>query len=303
MIYPFNQVEERKLRILYEFLISKGKNLYFNEYEEMIKNYNSIVFNNGETFFTVWKDDVVKGTLGLITKDIKEKGEAFVTGINIAEGDKGYVRELLERAIHHLEPYKPRRIILGVHSGREYLMDYIEASGFEQIYRAVVLRLESEKMQKGGSLADSLRFEGLAEENKGDFKHIHNEAFRNSPNGSMLEDEQIEEVLQEFKAGGAITGVCYFDEKPAGIFELRVKGGIGWIDAIGVHPAFWGKGIGKSLLFYSVGALKKAGAEDIKLMVMSANKTAYDLYKACGFGGEETVSYWFERTMRQEGAK
>ena len=297
MIYSFNQLSKQQLGELYRFIASVATNLHFDSYDGMVENYTSIVFNSGRGFFSVWDEGQIKGTLGLITKEIDEKGDAFITGIYMNEEDKVYIRALLEHGLMYVRPFNPQRVLLGIHESRKYLMDYVTEAGFQKVYQAVVLTLSSEEKLQEIAIRDSICFEDLSEDNKAHFKEVHNEAFRSSPNGSVLEDRQVEDMLKEFYKGEALIGLCYDGDEAAGIYEMRMKGRIGWIDGIGVHPELWGKGVGKAMLAHGVDKLRKAGAGEIKLIVMSTNKAAYELYKTYGFTEEKVMSYWYERQL------
>jgi len=296
-IYSFADLTEGQRRELYDFIIKLGSNYYFNNYDEFIGSYTGPVFNRGTTFYSLWDGELIKGTIGIITKDVSEKGEVIITVINISEHDKANFTMLLEKSIEDSIKVGPRKLKLGINSNKKYLISAAKALGFSEVYKAIILKLSSNENFKMVKTHENIIFENLSEENKLDFKGVNNKGFLNSPNGAMLTDEEIDEKLLKNKQNPNLAGICYLNHEPVGIYELKTVDQVGWIEAIAITPKWQGNGLGKVLLKKAVDVLYDLGAEEIKLFVISSNKTAYDLYLKYGYKEEKVTSYWFEMTV------
>jgi ribosomal protein S18 acetylase RimI-like enzyme len=141
---------------------------------------------------------------------------------------------------------------------------------------------------------DDKRFKQLCPDNIKDYQRVENAAFLQAPNGGMIEDEELQDLLDEY-CGTNMAGIFYEDDKPAGTYTLRIKDNIGWIDSIGVDPQFQRRGIGRKLLFKSVKVFQDAGVEKIELSVFNINTRAVDLYLKSGFQIESEHSIWYEK--------
>ena len=82
------------------------------------------------------------------------------------------------------------------------------------------------------------------------------------------------------------------DEQPIGFAWLKLEGGVGEIEPIGVLPAYQGKGNGRFLLQTAIKQLYERGATQVKIGVWCENETAVLLYKSVGFHHRETLTYY-----------
>jgi len=297
-IHSFRNLTEEQTKKLYNYIVNFGSNSYFENYDEMVRDYNGPVFNKGTTHFSLWDDNIVKGTIGIITKDVEEKGEVFITSINVLEQDKDAFKILLEKGIEESIKVNTKTMKIGVRSNKKYLLPIVEESGFKAVYEAVTLRLKTRDDLHRTEIDDKITFENLSEENKMDFKDVHNGGFLHTPNGAILTGQQIDEMLQNIDEKLYIIKICYMNNEPVGIYELKLKGQVGWIEAIAVSPKCQGKGLGKLLLKEAVDNLLECGAEEIKLIVISSNERAYKLYLKYGFDVEKIMSQWFEKSVK-----
>ncbi|MCT4509723.1 MAG: GNAT family N-acetyltransferase [Tepidibacter sp.] len=295
MIYSFRELSKEQRKKLYCFIKEFGFNFYFNTYEEMLSNYSGVLFDNGKSYFTLWDKEEIKGTIGVISKDIKENGEIFFASINIYENNQKYFEKLLKYSIEYAKKYNPNKIKLGLKPNSKHIMSTVKKIGFREVYKAVILRLECSEKLNSIEIHNSINFENLSDKNKDVYKVINNESFRNSPNCGVMTDKEIKELLKKRNEKSLIVGIIYSNEEPVGIYELHIQEGIGWVDTIGILPKFQGNKFGKILLKKSINILKQFEVEDIKLIVISSNNIGYSLYKKYGFVDDEILSYWFEK--------
>ena len=68
------------------------------------------------------------------------------------------------------------------------------------------------------------------------------------------------------------------------------------IHALGVHPDFTGKGVGRSMVEEAVRIAAENGARALRLDVLDTNEPAQKLYCRCGFGYRGTAKLYYENT-------
>lgn len=294
IIKSFTELSIDEKKRLYDYIISIGCSHYFDNFKEMVKDYIGIVFNYGESHFSLWDDVEVRGTLAVITKEVKEKGEAFITGINIREEDSRHFSLLLDRGLNYISTLEPEIIKLGIYTSISYLIPVVLEHGFNEVYKAMIMRYKGGSSVVDGS-ARAVEFQSICEDNKKVFQSIHNRAFIKSPNGSIQTDEQLEDIMREYKDCPQLAGVCLYEGRPSGMYELSIKNSTGWIECLAVDPDHWGMGIARELLGKSVKILLTSGAEEVKLFVISSNTRAVNLYERNGFIQEKVTSRWFEK--------
>lgn len=119
-----------------------------------------------------------------------------------------------------------------------------------------------------------------------------NAAFLDSPMGGQLSRKEVRKMKEEAQDPD-LLGVAYLQDKPFGIYNLDLKGSIGWIEGIGIAPAYRRKGLGEEILTRCMQLLKSKGATSFKLVVMSHNAAACKLYERTGFAIEKTLGHWY----------
>ena len=82
------------------------------------------------------------------------------------------------------------------------------------------------------------------------------------------------------------------DGEAVGEVQTSLQEGEGWITALGVTPAYRGRGLGRHLLLGAVAALRAAGIGPILLEVATDNRAALGLYHACGFRQISAYAYF-----------
>ncbi len=289
--YAFSELPENQRKEIYRLIESFDYKNNYGSFEEMVRFYGGVVFDYGNSFFSLWEDNKLIGTLGVISKDAEVRGEIFLVSINIKEKDIDKLGLLLSKAFDYCSGIKAR-FKLGVMHDRHYMIPAVEKSGFKETYRNLVMRYQ------GGAAAlqeeTEKCFKTLCPENIKDYQKVENAAFLQAPNGGMIEDEELQDLLDEYR-GTDMAGVFYEDGRPAGTYTLKVKDNTGWIESIGVFSGFQRRGIGRRLLFKSVKILQDADVENIKLSVFNINTRAVELYLKSGFQVESEHSIWFEK--------
>jgi mycothiol synthase len=112
----------------------------------------------------------------------------------------------------------------------------------------------------------------------------NNAAFEGHPeNGAWTVADVLERQARPwFNAEG--FRLWWADERVAGFCWTKRHGvDVGEIHVIGVHPAFQGRGLGRSILIEALWYLAGVGCQTGMLYVDTANRTALDLYQSLGF--------------------
>ncbi|HEY1955737.1 MAG TPA: GNAT family N-acetyltransferase [Polyangiaceae bacterium] len=106
-------------------------------------------------------------------------------------------------------------------------------------------------------------------------------------NASLVRDkgfttESAESIAAYLRFPGAEIIVAEA-EGPVGFCHVEHNGASGYIQALGVLPAFEGRGIGAALLSRAIESLRASGAEHIELCTEEDNARARRLYARAGF--------------------
>lgn len=291
-IYSFNKLSEDQKRNIYQSAKAVASRGSFDSYEEMVKFYEGTDFDNGRSHFSLWEENRLLGTLGVITKAAAIRGEIFLIAICFREADSSKLALLISKAFDYCSDIKGACYKLGITHGRYYLIPTVEKSGFREVYRYLEMKYSGSGIILPPEVSECCR--SLSSDNIRDFQRVHNAAFLLAPNGSAIEDSELQEYLDEY-GGSSLAGIYYQDDNAAGVYILKLDGTDGYIEGIGVAPEFHGKGIGKKLLLKSISVLQDSGAEKVELSVFNNNTRAVELYLKNGFEEERELSIWFER--------
>lgn len=295
-IKRFKAISTRQKEELYNFI--RSVDLTYNKtYVEMIKTYESDIFNDGNSVLILMDNGEIKGSMAAITKEISIKGEAFITDIYIAnENLERNLCFLLERVVKECSNRSARSIKVGIRKDEIHLMDYINKLGFNHIYDAVVMKYKGDK-DKILKSNNHLELVALSILNSKQYMNIQNEAFKDSPNGGTIDEFEVMDYIVRYANNEDLIGVCFAENKPCGIYELSINGNIGWIDTLGIMPKYQKKGLGNALLMKCIKKLYEKELEEIKLLVITSNEIAVKLYEKNGFEEETVFSYWFEKNI------
>lgn len=289
----FSQLTEAEKQSLYAFVSEFGPSPWFDNYAEMCTDLSGVVFNQGCSHFSLWREGQIRGTMGAITREVRAKGEAYISGIHIKEAESEVFIRLLQESLSFIKAHKPKTIRLGIPWVQNYLVEDALQSGFRQVYQVVVMAYQGQNMT-GLPVPQDFKLIDLDDGNKESYLRIHNDAFVASPNGALLAQEDLAELVTKSRQNPGMIGLMMREEEPVALFELKLRERIGWIETLAVDPWVQGQGLGKALLHKVLARLLGLGIDDIKLVVVTANQRAVKLYTANGFTDERVVSIWFE---------
>ena len=282
---------------LFDFI--KNTDLTYNKsYVEMIRIYESDTFNYGDTVFILFHQGEIKGSVAIITKEIINVGEAFITDIYVEKkNEEKYLCFLIEEVTKYCSICSARSIKIGIRKNEIQLIPYINKMEFTHIYDAMVMRYrKGENMLS--RVKNDMELMPLCISNSLEYMNIHNEAFKNSPNGATIDELEVKDYIVQYANNEELIGICFDKEKPCGIYELSIDGSIGWIDTLAIVPSYQNRELGKSLLLECIKKLYEENLEEVKLLVITSNDVALHLYRGFGFKEEYVFSYWFEKKIK-----
>jgi len=127
-----------------------------------------------------------------------------------------------------------------------------------------------------------------------------NVAFRDHPSPLTLDLEQVRRVHERPEFDPAtILVVSPADEPGRLVAFCRIASyedddgrPVGEVKLVGVLPAYRGRGIGRELVRWGVGSVRRRGAGDVFLSVEGENESALRLYSALGFRHHVEWPHW-----------
>jgi len=296
-IMQFKEISTLQKKELYDFI--KGTDLTYNKTcIEMIRMYESDVFNDGDGVFILVDNGQILGSLAAITKEIGVNGEVYVTDIYIDNGNVEIgLGLLINRVTEYCNVLGAFCMKIGVRGNEGYIILYINKLGFSHVYDAVVMNYIRGK-DIDLRVNNDMKLLPLCILNSHEYMNIHNEIFKNSPNGSCIDEVEVKDYVVRFANNEDLIGICYHGEKPCGIYELSIAGDIGWINTLGIKPVCQNRGLGKELLVECIGKLYGMNIDIIRLLVITSNDIALAMYKDNGFEKEGVFSYWFKKNLK-----
>ncbi|MBZ9633255.1 GNAT family N-acetyltransferase [Clostridium sp. FP1] len=293
-IKQFKIISSQQKKELYNFI--KSTDLTYNKtYIEMTKIYESDTFNEGDTVFILFDRGQIKGSIAVITKEISIKGEAFITDICVErENAEKNLCFLMERIGKCCNACTAKNIKIGIRKNEVHLIPYIRKLEFTHIYDAVVMKYKKDENMVL-KVNNNMDLRPLCILNSHEYMNIHNETFRNSPNGGTIDDLDVKDYIVQYANNEDLIGICFEQNNPCGIYELSIDGNTGWVDTLGIAPIYQKRGLGSALIVKCIKKLCEKNLDEIKLLVITSNDIAVNMYKRMGFEEESVFSYWFEK--------
>ena len=109
------------------------------------------------------------------------------------------------------------------------------------------------------------------------------------PNSATYGPADLERALEE----GHRCGFALVDGVTVGVYELDLTQDLPEIEGIALHKDARGQGLGRELLYGTMGLLAEEGFQCCKLLVATDNEGAFSLYRRTGFKAAGIQSKWF----------
>lgn len=262
----------------------------FADLTSMELAYRSAAFEHGTSQFSLWQGEALQGAMGAVVREAGLRGEVFVTAIALTPGHEAGFPLLLAKAFGCMPTLPGLVVKMGISPRHPHVEALARAQGFCPDYDGLVMTYTPGAFTPTRDAA--WRVETVCEANRVDYRKVLDAAFRDSPNGATVDDEQIAELMAEIPSPDLLA-LGYWEERPVAAMELSLAGETGWIEALAVLPDCQGQGHGKRLLGDALARLEGHGVETIKLLVMSTNTPAVALYRRHGFGSEYVTTRWW----------
>ncbi len=264
-------------------------------FEEYLTHSESSHFDNGNDYFILLEKNLVKAVAGLITKPIKISGDAYITNISCHKEDKEYLDYLLQYIKEKTKELPEHTLKAGFNEENSHIEEILLKRGGNNPYEILEMKYLGSKKLDGLKVDEDITFKPLNKDNKSDYIFAHNQSFRNSPNGSTIENEDMEEILKNYeKYSFYDSSIVLHKNKVIGFYDILKDDSDGEIESIGVVPGYQGKRYGLQILKRTVDTLEKQNVNKIKLIVVSTNKPALEMYKNYGFKVDKIYSKWYE---------
>lgn len=285
--------DEEKQQVV-AFLSEVFRDHEFITPEQIGEVFYQSVYLEGETYLASFEKGEAVAVAAMIVEAIERDGIVYFSTCYCKEGKEDRLTELMIDLEERAFGWGAEISKVGLRKENQYLAEeFLPKLEYCPIYRIVqmgkAIKNPKELPNGFGSLL-------VTSETLENFVHLHNLAFRNSPNGGQMLLGEAEENFERQKQGHAKLGFLLFEEEPVGTYLLSMEKGVLWIDAVTVNPEHQGKGWGKVLLQAAEKEAKEM-ADMVHLLVVDANKPAFRLYKTVDFVEEKVYSEWFEKNL------
>lgn len=234
--------------------------------------------------------------------DVEEGGERVAVAVvldgltnidNVAMLELLGRRELLplERVVHFL---KPHALALATGAGKAgvdlYLNDSnaVQPAGATAVRGALVMRRADALIPKV-PVPRGLRWKSLEEEDLLAYHRLVLAAFADDPGMQVSPFDEFAKAVMKMPVRARL--LCSL-KGPVALARVSVNGEEGFIDSLGRHPDWRGRGLGPVVLCEAARLLRSLGAKHLKLGVTASNAPARRLYEHYGFSTTESWTVW-----------
>ncbi|NEU04050.1 GNAT family N-acetyltransferase [Clostridium senegalense] len=299
-IKKFNELSRDLKENLYNLILQCDKN-YTKTFNEMTDFFESEVFQFGTQILTIVDDENIVAVIGVITKEIKICGVGYITetyfNFELIKKYEKQFKILLNEAINICKKVKATEILLGIRSEMFEIKEFFIKHGFIKKYDAIVMRYNFIKKHKHFN-DSNITLEKLEVKTLDIFVELYNKAFKDTINAATITKEDAREFLEIYRENEKLLGLIYEKNFPIGIYMLAEVDNVGWIDNIGVLEEHRGRGIGRQVLYKCIDGFIDKNILTMRLLVISSNNVAFELYKNIGFEEEYIFSKWYVKNMK-----
>lgn len=299
-IKSFNELSKDLKENLYNLILQCDKS-YTKTFDEMTDFFESDVFKFGNQILTIVDDRNIVAVIGVITKEIRNCGVGYITetyfNFGIIENCEKQFEVLLKKAIDICRKEMAIEISLGIKSNIFEIEKFFVRYGFIKKYDAIVMKYNVIKKLKYIKNSNII-LKKLELKNLDVFVELYNKSFKKSINAATITKDDAREFLEIYKENEKLLGIIYEKNIPIGIYMLAEVDNIGWIDNIGILEEYRGRGIGRQVLYKFIDGFIAKDILTMRLLVMSSNNGAFELYKDIGFEEDYIFSKWYVKNMK-----
>lgn len=289
MFRNYLQLNNDKKEELIEFIIkneNEGK-----KKEEVKKEIENCIYNYGEGVIAYIHKNKIVSTAFIVLKEAITLNCCYIHSIiidSIDENEENVLFTLIEHCTKVALNHNATKVFLGLMEEKyNYLM---HNRGLNYSYKAVEMYLENKSLKQEIELLDVIQ---LDDSNKSIYQSVINDAFSDMPHGATTTNEQVEEYIDIQKRGKDYFYIVYLNNQKIGFINVELDEKSGIFD-IGLCKEFRGSGLGKRILETAISIILENNKEDIKLIVIEKNTSAYSMYISRGFKVKNVINYWYE---------
>ena len=226
-------------------------------------------------------------------------GAADVRGV-VAETGRGIGTEFLDRSEVFARAEGVERILAGALEPNAAARALFESRGYREVRRFYVMDIELQEAPPVPGLPDGLVLDEVSDGEQRAVYEAINEAFAEHWEWHPMPFDEWNELRkdQHHDEHGPLWFVIRDGSEIAAVTRNEARSSGGYVGAIGVRPAWRGKGLAKVLLFRTFGEFFGRGLTTVKLDVDAQNETgATHLYErvgmhvySCGVAFEKTLT-------------
>lgn len=295
-IKTWNQLDRNEQMLAMDFFIIHGQPYIEQSWDERKEYLFGPIFGHGKNLFFAICESIIVGTLACVLLEIKVKGKAYITEINILKEYRNHeiVNLLLDVGIKRCKISHAKKVLMGIKPHVDFIEKNLLLAGFEMCYHALELVKEEKEIYdvnikyKPMPLSESLVRE---------YAVIMSDAFLNTPNGSSVTIEDAMKLLKDNKKSAGILWDLE-ENQPVGAYETTIIAQTGWLDTLAIAPKYQGLGYGKQLFRQLQNLLWRKEVSALKLIVIDSNKHAYDMYIKHNFKLSKLLSTWYFKNTR-----
>ena len=220
-----------------------------------------------------------------------------------AEGGTGYClikkcpvsmrADLFEYCAYKLFLAGAKSVLLGVENGLRPAVKKMNFSSMDAVYESSILHM-SRIVPEETHLRTLLRLEPVKSGQTDQYKRMYNRIFTDTDNVSSALRSEVERNIA--RKGYEVMFAVVSGEK-VGLCEVDISGDDSVIETVGIDEEFRGQGFSRMVLQNIFNILNISGVRKTNLIVSSANKAAFSLYKSEGFRTENVLSKWYRLTL------
>jgi mycothiol synthase len=235
----------------------------------------------------IWEEN--GRTLGSATFSVQGDG-AFIRGI-VGEKGRGIGTAILDRGEEFARTEGATKILTGAAEPDSAARALFESRGYREVRRFYEMAIELTEEPTIPDLPEGLQLDEVGDGEQRAFFDAVNEAFADHWEWHPRPFEEWIEVRRDehHDEHGPLWFVVRDGDELAAVTRNEMNAtGRGYVGAIGVRPAWRGKGLAKALLYRTFAEFRRRGATRVTLDVDSQNATgAVALYERVGMHVEK----------------
>lgn len=278
-----------------DFFTYHGQSFVPQSRDERAKFLLGHVFGYGENLFFAINDSRIVGSLGCVLLEIKVKGVAYITEVNILKefANHEIVNLLLDAGFGECRKSQAKTIYIGVKPSVDFIEKNLLLSGLEKSYHHIELIKEEKEIYDISAKCYML---SLSKDTLKEYAVIMTDAFLTSPNGATVTVNDALEILKDSRKSAGLLWEMEANQ-PVGAFEATVIDDTGWLDALAIAPNYQTLGYGKQLFRLVQNLLWRKEVSILKMTVMDINRNAFEMYLKHGFKLHKSLSTWYRKNL------